>query len=249
MPRMSGSLMENWPSNVREEQRKKLKSKGKAKRGKQTKQKINAESLIARWKDIQRRQNVLDYEKAQLAYDSWRCFHKNDKAAARFFTSQLGLAWAVAASLVAQAHVYSQTYRKKAMWEKVGWLGMKALARLPESSVPIIEEQVQQRSRTKNSCSHSTLRKIIADSGVRVGPPINPMGAGHGNGQRLDIARESRYYEQLVALSKDVEKLIKVKKLDPKLLSDEGLRALGRLATGPKRGFSAGRSKKRSKAS
>lgn len=104
-----------------------------AKRGAQTKQKISAKALISRWKDIQRRQNVLDYEKAQFAYDSWRCFDKNDKATARFFSSQLGMAWAVAASLVAQAHVFAQTYRKKKMWEKVGWLGMKAMARLPKA--------------------------------------------------------------------------------------------------------------------
>ena len=219
-----------------------------AKRGTQTKEKTNARALIARWKDIQRRQNVLDYEKAQFAYDSWRCFGKDDKATAWFFSSQLGLAWSIAASLVAQAHVFAQTYRKKKLWEKVGWLGMKALARLPQSAVPNIEEQINQRSRSKQSCAHATVRKVIAESGVRLGPPINPMGAGHGNGHRLDLARDSRHYEQMLALVQDVERLIKIKKLDPKLLSDEGLRALGRLATGPKRGTSPGASKKRAKA-
>lgn len=215
----------------------------------QTKEKISAKKLVLRWKELQRRQNVLDYEKAQFAYDSWRCFGRDDRATARFFSSQLGLAWTVAASLVAQAHVYLQTHRKKKMWEKIGWLGMKALARLPEKSVPNIEEQIHQRSKTKKSCSHSTVRKIIAESGVPLGPPVNPLGAPHGNGQCLDTARGSRYYEQLIALSKDVERLIKTKKLDPRLLSDEGLRAIGRLATGPKRGQSAGKSKKRSRAS
>lgn len=62
-------------------------------RGKSTKQRTSAKRLLKRWADLAKKDNVLDFDKAQFAFDAWRCFRRDDKATARFFASQLGLAW------------------------------------------------------------------------------------------------------------------------------------------------------------